>query len=180
MKENLFMKKIILISLILSLVSPLYADVESVESLKGVEEVAVVVDALTQEQLRYGLDPLELADWIATELDNNNIKPLSGDKLSEAPLTPAFWLTVKTAIVGEVAAVSLTLSLRQDVQLLRDKEIEVIKAITWSRNSTGMMNPDSLRRGVHIKLNEFIEEFIEDYRKANGKDESSEGDDVMV
>ncbi|GEM_PF-5196914 len=103
--------------------------------------------------LSYRLDPLELADHIAAQMDAHDIKPLSGYKLAESPLTPALWLTVKTAIIAEAAAVSLTLSLRQDVQLLRDEDIEVVKA---SKNSTGIMNPNNLKPAVLIKVDEFI------------------------
>ena len=71
---------------------------------------------------------------------------------------------------------SLTLSLRQDVQLLRDEDIEVVKAITWSKNSTGIMNPNNLKQGVLIKVDEFIKDFVRDYRKASGQQSDNNTD----
>jgi len=62
-------------------------------------------------------------------------------------------------------------------RLLRDEDIELVKA---SKNSTGIMNPNNLKQGVQIKVDEFIKDFVRDYRKANGQEEHSEGDEVMV
>ncbi len=70
-------------------------------------------------------------------------------------------------------SVSLTLSLRQDVQLLRDEDIEVVKA---SKNSTGIMNPNNLKQGVLIKVDEFIKDFVRDYRKASGQQSDNNTD----
>ena len=71
-------------------------------------------------------------------------------------------------IVGDAASVSFELSLKQDALLIRNKEIEVKKAITWSRSSVGMMNPGMILPGVQQKLDDYIKSFIEDHHKANG------------
>ena len=163
------MKKLwIVLTLVLS--GFVFADVDSIDSLKGINEIAVVVDAFTPEQIRLGLNPVEISERIAKTLMDYNISPVSADNLPDAPHTPVLWLSVSSSFSGEVVAVNFELSVRQDVQLARDENIEVVKAITWSRNSIGLMPPRALPQGVDIKIREFLRSFIEDHHDANGLD----------
>ncbi|GEM_PF-5150601 len=71
--------------LILVLSALAAGDVNSIEGLKGLREVAVVVDAFTPEQVQHGLNPIEFAARIAKTLEEYKLTPISADKLPEHP-----------------------------------------------------------------------------------------------
>ena len=169
------MKKLSTVAFVLVLSSFVIADVESIEGLKGLREVAVVVDAFTPEQIQHGLNPLDLAERIAKTLEEYKVKPISADELSESPDTPALWLLVTTSFLDNVVLVSFELSLRDDVVLVRDKKVTVTKAITWSKQSIGAMSKGALKTGIEMKLTDFLRAFIEDHHEANGLDNPFKG-----
>ena len=67
--------------LILVLSALAAGDVDTINGLKGIQSVSVVVNAFTPEQIRYGLNPVEISDRIAKTLENYNITPVFAAKI---------------------------------------------------------------------------------------------------
>ena len=147
------------------------AEYEGYKSLKGIDSVGIEVNGLKVSDAQYGMFEREFADYVAVFLHRYEITPVSAEKIDKVPGRPIFRLYFNTQIDPKmnVAAVLCEICLVQDVSVVRDEKIEVIQATTWDNSSIALMQPQYIKELSQFKLDEFLQQFVEDLYKANSK-----------
>lgn len=141
------------------------------EVLQGLEGVFVVVECIKPEIEEYGLTKKALQTDTELQLRQYGIKVLTREELQSTPGGQNFYINVNVVKVEErpVAAVSISVELKEDVLLLREPKRICCCAATWRRGCAvlvGLIKIKDLREDVK----DLVNEFINDYLAANPKE----------
>lgn len=144
------------------------------DTLKGLQGVKVLVEAIKPEVEKYGLTEQQLQTDVELRLRQNGIKVLSEKEWLSAAGQPYIYVNVNIMKVENIPLVTygITLELKQNVSLERDPT-KLCSASTWDRRgvmSAGLGKIENIRECVKG----YVDNFINDYLAANPKDEQKQ------
>ena len=126
---------------------------------------------ITEQQLRNDAENL---------LRENGIEVLSASEIVNKPGRPRLVIRVLSpeADAGrEAAVVNISLDLKQSVFLGRDSTILCVDATTWTKNGWVSIKADDGLTDISKEINNYINEFISDYRSSNPDEMTSQEED---
>jgi len=139
-------------------------------SLRGLRGVTVGVEFLRPEAEKYGLTREVFQTDTELRLRQCGIKVIPFNESS--PLDACLYINVNTVIEDTLPAVFFAVNVNVEVQqaamLFRNPKIWT-NAVTWHRSSTMFCGVNKLRSGVRESVQDKVDEFINDYLKANPK-----------
>jgi hypothetical protein len=142
----------------------------SIDSLRGLRALDVVVDPLPHDAEKDGLRRPALQADIELRLRRLGITIVT-EKSAPWPDSAVMRLRVddlkRDLEQGSYHEFRLTLEVLQSVALLRDPAVRSVNA-QWHRTSEGTQLTTLLVRSVRDSLRELIEHFVDDYLAANG------------
>jgi hypothetical protein len=139
----------------------------SPESLRGLEEVCLVVQDMNPEVEEYGLSRRRIYLHVAMALIRAGISVVSYEQYDPEAGTPFLNVYVQALNTnGLNFAYNLGLSLSQNTTLLRDPEI-VVPGSTWRSEELGII-PAARVRELDDSIRTKAEEFAADYLAVNG------------
>jgi hypothetical protein len=141
-------------------------------SLRGLKGVGVVVEELTPDAKRGGLDEEQLRMGVEWRLRQVGIIVLSGSDLRRVPDAPHLSISV-AALQGKgrlalLFVYSAKVELKQSVTLVRDDSLNLSTA-TWALSGVSMIGSSRFRAGVHERVVSYVDRFIGDYLAVNPK-----------
>lgn len=155
------------ISCLLQAAQPEY---EGYKSLKGLEKVGLEV-TIMDLGAEYGAIRQDLEKQAASFLQEHNITPVSIEEARQLPGQPILRLsfTVIADMKINVAALQCSIALTQKTMMVRDQSIEAVEAKTWDNSGVTLIQSQHIIAASQDKLDVFLNQFIEDFNKANGK-----------
>jgi hypothetical protein len=132
-------------------------------TLRGIKEVNVVIESVEQEIQNLGLSQAQLQADVETKMREANITVVQQIERGR----PAVYLYVQVIRPEKINRLfySVSLSLLQNVILERDQEVRT-NTDTWVARMLGM---SSGVEAIRSDIRSLLDQFIEDYRKANQK-----------
>lgn len=132
-------------------------------TLRGVKEVNVVIESIEPEIQNMGLTQDQVRADVESKLRLANIAVSSDIERGR----PAIYLYVQVIRPEKINRLfySVSLSLLQNVILERDQEVKT-NTDTWVARILGM---SSGTEAIRADIRSLLDQFIEDYRKANQK-----------
>ena len=142
------------------------SDVWSLAGMNGLEVVAELEGIphdpnITEQQLRNDAEHL---------LSQNGIEVLSASEILTRPGRPRLVirvLSLEPEAETDTAVVNIDLDLKQSVFLGRDSTILCVDATTWAKNGWVRVKADNGLTDISKEINNYINEFISDYRTSN-------------
>ena len=128
------------------------------KQVKGVHEINLRIDPLTDEQLKNGLTMEMIKEAVTKRLSDFEIP------VSETVAHPILVLRVKSILFGVDIATYFQLSLMEESMLLRSRTI--FNAITWSQASLLSCRPEDLKQEVTETVDTMVQAFAKDYKKS--------------
>jgi hypothetical protein len=140
---------------------------DEVTSLRGLKKVFVVVGETTDDSAALGLDDKQISTLIERQLRKEGV--LVAAKAGDAA-TAGSYLRVDLVLRRDRTGYAFNLNLKfmQYVKLVRSPDVAVY-ASTWSDGASGECRPADGGEYVRKALTDFVERFVNDYEKANGK-----------
>jgi hypothetical protein len=149
------------------------ADVDEAGSLRGLGGVMVIVERLHEDAERIGLDRETLDAEVRGRLQRAGIPILSADERAATDRRPYLYINCNVMHLAEAGAVSFSLDIEahQRVTLANGEQAQ---ALTWAKSYLGVQNAD--RAAAHIRhvLGGYVDQFIADYKQANGESRPAE------
>ncbi len=151
------------------------SDVWSLAGMNGLEVVAelegIPQDSnITEQQLRNDAEQL---------LRENGIEVLSASEILKRPGRPRLVIRVlllEPETETDTAVVNINLDLKQSVLLGRDSTILCVDVTTWAKNGWTRAKADDGLTDISKEINNYINEFISDYRTSNPDEMTSQGE----
>ena len=145
-------------------------------SLAGMNGLGVVAELegipqdpnITEQQLRNDAEQL---------LRENGIEVLSASEILNKPGRPHLVirvLSLEPEAETDTAVVNINLDLKQSVFLGRDSTILCVDVTTWAKNGWTMVKADDGLTDISKEINNYINEFISDYRTSNPDEMTSQ------
>src|ERR1700676_3342064 len=155
-----------LITAALLLLTPLAATcAEPNQSLKGLKGVWVDIGPLDMPPAfasRIGLDRETIQTDVELKLRLAGMRVLTKAESDSAPGRPR--LLVSVAATADGLAVDMSVTLFQDVRLVRDSTISVVESATWEEEAIGSLpNAQKVRQGIK----DLTDRFLNDWLSAN-------------
>lgn len=143
---------------------------ENSKGLKGLEKVGVDIVIIDVGAELSSLKK-DFADQVTSFLKEHEITPVSLEEAQALPGKPVLRITFSFQVdmKNNVAAVHCDMALIQQATMVRDTSIEPVAAKTWDNSSITLIQPKYIQQGSQFKLDDFLEQFITDLYKANGK-----------
>jgi hypothetical protein len=143
---------------------------EKREILAGLQGVEVAVEVFEPEDIKYGFNRQQYQTDVELRLRQYGIKVLSNEE-SLKMAQPYLYINVNPLISekGGIAAVSIEISLRDIVVLVRNPTI-MTSATTWKRNVTSIVGFNRFNE-IRNKVRDLVDIFINDYLAANPKEQ---------
>lgn len=135
------------------------------DTLVGLQGVHVVVEEMRPEAEKYGLSEQSLQTDVELRLRQYGVRVFSQEESMRTPGRPWLYVNVNPLMSETIAAVSISITIKEDTFLQRNKAT-VVKAATWSTGSVallGLGRLNTLREDVRDK----VDQFINDYYAAN-------------
>lgn len=141
------------------------------KSLRGLSGVFVLVETMTEDAQRQGLDDNLLQTDAELRLRRANIRVATQAEMVQSDKIGMLYINVGTTQLRDgLFVVSQNVDLRQSVRLVRDNSIIIETATVYRINGTfGTFAPSRLRDGVRSSINDKVDAFINDYLAMNGK-----------
>jgi hypothetical protein len=138
-------------------------------SLKGLNAVEVLVESLSTEAERDGLNKTSIQTDVQLKLRQAGIRVLTRAERFETPGWPFLYIDVAVKLRTDVPvyAYSINVELEQSVRLDRAPSIQ-LSATTWSVGSVGAVGRNKLRT-VRDDIKDHVDEFINAYLSVNPK-----------
>jgi len=132
-------------------------------TLRGIKEVNVVIESVEPEIQKLGLSQAQLQADVEAKLREANITVVQQIERGR----PAVYLYVQVIRPEKISRLfySVSLTLLQNVILERDQEVKT-NTDTWVARVLGM---SSGIEAIRSDVRSLLDQFIEDYRKANQK-----------
>lgn len=140
-------------------------------TLKGLKAVAMEVDVSNLPTAeRYGLRDYEIGKKMEQMLRENGIQVLTAVERDKDPNSPVLRITISPMIdeTLNACAISINLSLRQPIRLANDPSVVVNNIGTWQISAHSLINTRLLLPGVTERVDTYLKEFVDDWRRANG------------
>jgi hypothetical protein len=139
-----------------------------IRSLQGLHQFEVSIEGLTPKMQDVGLDPNQIRSDVELKLRLAGIKVVVPSFGSDATLYVS--VDSQAGVRYPLYAISLSLKVLQDVQLVRDPHIQMARGITWEVHQVGIVSKnakpvDFVRGG----LKDLVDVFLNDYLSANPK-----------
>jgi len=135
------------------------ANVEN--SLKGLKGVGIIVSDLIPPELTKRL----LHQVVDKSLKEHRIKVYSYQELMKTPGKPHLFVEVN--YIKDKASdryiVNCHVTLRQDVVLVRDRNLKVDTIDTWSSGGLAIIKPEQVSSAITAKVKQCVGEFVEGY-----------------
>lgn len=155
----------VLVIFISNIASPVFADDDEWQSLKGIRGVHVLV-AFDPNLTKGGLTEKEIRNIVESKLKEASIAVLSKEELGEAPGKPLLHVKTIAAVPADFYIYTCILLFEQSVHLVRQPQIRD-RGITWT--GKGFLGIDKDLTGFKRLLELSVEEFINAYLAANPK-----------
>jgi len=138
-------------------------------SLRGLSGIFVLVETVTEDARRQGLDNNLLQTDVELRLRKASIHIASQTELIQSDKIGVLYINVGTTQLKDgLFVVCENIDLRQSVRLARDNSIRLETATTYRINETfGTFPPSRLRDGVRSLINDKVDAFISDYLAVN-------------
>ena len=140
------------------------------ESLRGIRELAVVIEPLGNEVEGAGLTVDGIRTDVELKLRLAGIKVLTLAESVQLPGSPFLYVnaTVQLSKTNSgLATFAISVTLNQAVRLIRDGSITSL-ASTWHTGGSGSIGKDNLRQ-LRDPIKDHVDEFINDYLSVNPK-----------
>jgi hypothetical protein len=138
------------------------------KSLRGLSGVHVLVENLTDDAKRVGLDTDTIQTDVELKLRLAGITVLTSEESLRAPGMPDLYVNVDVMAFNGFYVYSVTVEVDQNVMLRRNYD-SVIGAATWSVTGVGGATSQSAKSGGREFLSELIDHFLNAYLDANPK-----------
>jgi hypothetical protein len=142
----------------------------SVESLRGIEAMEVLIRRLPVEIKWIGLTEEQIRTEVKSKLRLAGIKVLSRKECLKIKWSPSLCVDIYCASDHKEywIACNMRVEFNQAVMLNRNTNMRTI-ATTWSDQYTGVGGKDSILPGVQLLLYQLIDCFVNDYLSVNPK-----------
>jgi hypothetical protein len=137
-------------------------------SLRGLKGVGVLVEVSGPETVRQSVSDVQLGADAAVRLRIAGIDVLSKEQFLKAPGRPVLCLNVNALKVKTSGryAYFIDISLKQNVYLERNPEIDGLQATTWSRKTAAVVSD---LHDIQAKAMELVGDFIDAYISVSPK-----------
>lgn len=141
------------------------------KSLRGLSGVFVLIETVSEDARRQGLDDNLLQTDAELRLRKANIHVATQTEMVESDKIGMLYINVGTTQLKDgLFVVCLNVDLQQSVRLVRDNLIIIESATVYRIKGTfGTFPPSRLRDGVRSSLNDKVDAFINDYLAMNQK-----------
>lgn len=135
------------------------ADMTEEESLRGLDDIALIVEALHDDAARIGLTTQTLRQDAADKLHNADIRILSADERLTHPLRPYLYINCNIIYVEsiELIAFSIDVEVHQKVTL---ENGEKAQALTWAKSYLGVQGQAKAATKIRQVVDEYVDQFI--------------------
>ena len=143
---------------------------QSLQSLKGINKAAIVVETFNQVLHESGLKEDEIRSDAWFELQSAGINVITVKASYDISGAPYLYINIGAvkAKGEDMYAVSVNVEFRQNVLLSRNLKEKYFGAATWSRSSVGIFTLDKIS-SVRKFTKDMVAEFVKDYLAANKK-----------
>ncbi len=143
---------------------------QSLESLRGINKAAIVVESFNSILNKSGLKEDEIRSDTWFELQPTGITVITVKASHDISGAPYLYINIGAVKAKEKDryAVSINVEFRQNVLLSRNPKEKYFGAATWSRSSVGIFTLDKISR-VRKFTKDMVAEFVKDYLAANKK-----------
>jgi hypothetical protein len=127
----------------------------------------VIIERLHEDAAQIGIDRETLDAVVRDRLQRADIPILSAAEREADDRRPYLYVNCNVMYLREIAAVSFSLDIEAH-QRVTLADGEKAQALTWAKSYLGVQSGD--RAAAHIRhvLGGYIDQFVSDYRKANG------------
>ncbi len=141
---------------------------QSLQSLRGINKAAIVVETFNQVLHESGLKEDEIRSDAWFELQSAGITILNQKASHDVSGSPYLYINLGAVKSKneDLYAVSINVEFRQDVSLVRNNKIKFYGAPTWSRSSIGLFTKDKISE-VRRFTKDVVASFVKDYLLAN-------------
>jgi len=142
------------------------------ESLRGIKEIAVLVDPLSPEIQKAGITAEKIKEEIETRLGQAGIRVYTENEAegpsSKIPARPYLYINNHSYTLQKdlTYGYALNIFFIQPVQLKRNPKISCL-ATTWYSGGVGIIRVHKLKNFNQSELAEHIEKFIDDFLAVN-------------
>lgn len=165
-QREVYMKKNVCISILLSVFlstgnvcAGFFS--EEADTLRAVIAVDTVIEDLDETSLWYGLSEDRLEEDIEQQLQEAGIETVND------VLVPMLYINIRSYAFSPLYIMyRLDLKLYQHVSIVDNPAVECL-AVTWERGFLGGVNTFMFSERIAGKLEEHIDEFVEDYHDVN-------------
>lgn len=139
------------------------------DSLRGISDLKVVVEDLSEDAERAGLTRETLQAEIELRLRQLGIRVVGAEDVQKTPGNPYLYINVNAYLITDtqIFAVGIDVSLRQYARLVNNPKI-LIPVATWDKSSTGDVGRDKLS-SVRKAVLDYVNVFANDFLSVNGK-----------
>ncbi len=138
-------------------------------TLVGLQGVGLHVNEINQGVEEHGVTRKMLHTLVEMRLRQAGIRVIPYKEMEKGLGLPYIRLAVTMAKCGNVWAFSATLYLHQGVALIRNPRIVDNRGITWMTGSVAGSPTEHTENAVRVRVNELMDQFINDYLAANPK-----------
>ena len=145
-------------------------DIGNARNLAGLPGVFVHVAQLGPEANKYGLTEQALRSDVELQLRQNGVKVFLEQEITCVTRWPELYIIINLLIWAEEkepSVVSVSISVRRDVLIEEDPILRAV-GIIWERGYVADDISWNLKQ-ARAKVESFVDEFINDYLKANPK-----------
>lgn len=135
------------------------ADVTEEESLRGLDDIALIVEALHDDAARIGLTTEMLRQDATDKLDNADIRILPADERLSHPLRPYLYINCNIIYVDSIRliAFSIDVEVHQKVTL---ENGEKAQALTWAKSYLGVQGQAKAASQIRQVVGDYVDQFI--------------------
>ncbi len=140
------------------------------ESLKGITDLNVVVEYISEEAERHGLTRDKLQTDVELRLRQLGIRVVREFGFQKTRGKPYLYINVNAKVVEDLPmfSVGISVELKQDARLVNNPEV-VLSVTTWEKRGTGEVGRNRLS-DVRRSVLDFVNAFANDFLSMNGKD----------
>ena len=137
-------------------------------SLRGLREIFVVTENLSDEAVKDGLSKDQIQTDVGLKLRMAGIKVISKEESSLTSGYPFLFVTVNAMRHRSgLFAIGIRVSLEQDVYLVRNPKVS-LSTSTWSVEGVYIVGETNIMQ-VREKIKDLVDDFINDYLAENPK-----------